>query len=277
MMGSRFPDKWLAWALLLFLAAASLGLAQTTSKKAELDRSLAAFAKVYESDRYRQLGGLAGYPELIALFEEYFKQNIAVDCGNAPATWYLAGSFYQRNGLWGEAVRCFTRALEEGFVPWEAYSGRSYCYARQGDIAKAIADADKVIELAPEVSSSFAYEHRADIYAELGNYSQAISDYTEAIKIQQQAVKKAPSSGDHVWLLYELVRLYQRRSRAYLLKEAYGAAIDDLRFVEKQLDPGPSKASVYRDIAAIYRKKGDDKSANKYLRMAQAMDAGVKR
>lgn len=32
-MGSRFPDNWLAWTLLLFLAAVGLGPAQTSGKK----------------------------------------------------------------------------------------------------------------------------------------------------------------------------------------------------------------------------------------------------
>jgi tetratricopeptide (TPR) repeat protein len=218
---------------------------------------------------------LSGDPGLEALFAEYLKLNIPIDCGNAPATWVFAGGFYRRNRRHDQAVRCYTRALELGLERHDVYMARAEAYAQLGDFAQAIADSDKAVGLSP--ASSYPYEARGEIRERRGELDQAVEDYSEAIKIQQQAVKKATSSADYKWLLYDLVRLYQRRSRAYLLKEAYGAAIDDLRFVEKQLDPGPSKAAVYRDIAAIYRKKGDDKSADKYLRMAQAIDAGVKR
>jgi tetratricopeptide (TPR) repeat protein len=265
----------IAVASLLVITAAGLGLAQTANKKDELGRQLTALSKVYENDRIAQLRFIDGNPEIKALFEEYLKLGIPIDCGNAPATWHLAGAFYQRNLQWGQAIRCHTRALELGLHDGGVYYSRSYCYSRQMDFDKAITDADKAIELEPD--DALSYERRAETYVEMKDYEKAVIDYTKAIQIRRQKVKKAASSYDHRWELSDLLGTYQKRANAFFLSKAYDRAIDDLKSVEKQLRPGPPKAAIYRAISAAYRAKGDAKSADKYSRLAEAMDPGAKK
>jgi tetratricopeptide (TPR) repeat protein len=262
-----------AWGLLLLLAAASLGLAQTANKKAELDRSLAALAKTIKVSSPGESVWLRDHPELKNLFAEYLKLNIPIECADFPVTWWLAGTFYMDTGQWDQAIRCYTRALELGYVNTSVLMFRSNVYKLLGDFAKSIADIDKAIELDPD--DALAYEWRAGTYEKMKDYDKAVNDFTEAIRIQRQEVKEAFSFVNHQERRWDLAQTYQKRSEAFFLSGAYDRAIDDLKFVEKQFRPGPAKAGVYRDIAAIYRAKGDAKKADKYLRMAEAQESKI--
>jgi tetratricopeptide (TPR) repeat protein len=147
-------------------------------------------------------------------------------------------------------------------------------YARLGDFAKAIADMDKALELSPDEPG--IYENRADIYHGKGDYRRAISDYTDAIKIRRHRIKKYKGTYSMQGREWEfLMETIYSRAKTFLAMKSYDQAIDDLRFIENQIKAGPGKASLYRAFADIYRIKGDAKSADKYLRKAEAQESKI--
>jgi len=62
----------------------------------------------------------------------------------------------------------------------ELYYRRANCYAKNGEMRKAIADYDAILKMDP--SHEEAYKYRGDCHAELGEPQLAIADYTKAIE-----------------------------------------------------------------------------------------------
>jgi len=83
--------------------------------------------------------------------------------------------------LLDEAEQCCEKALALQPREAEAYGHRALLRLVRGQVAAAMQDYDKVIELDPTPE---AYYNRAEAAARLGRYQQAVDDYSEAIRLR---------------------------------------------------------------------------------------------
>jgi tetratricopeptide (TPR) repeat protein len=120
---------------------------------------------------------------------------------------------------------------------YDAYIDRSAAYARKGDFARAIADADNAIKT---YNFDSAYANRAEIYVKMGNFNKAVSGYMEAIKIQKK---------EAIWILEgpEKAKYYRKIALVYQDK---GDAKNADKYLRKaqEMDPEakPAEESIYR-------------------------------
>ena len=246
-------------------------LGQAHFGKGDLDRALAAYSSAYEmGDAYR----LGIYWALRGVFSEFDRQKRDIEVGNSPKTLLLLGNYYKESYP-DLAIGYLTRALgflsDKGLI-YDAYIDRSVAYAKKGDFASALADADNALKTYNFVSG---YENRAEIYQKKGDLNKAVSDYNEAIKVEKKNIEKERKFSDVT--PEKLGGLYYKRGLVFLNMGSYDKAIADLVTVEKMVLPGPDQAKIDRLIADVYRLKGDAKNSEKYLKKARDMDPGAKK
>jgi tetratricopeptide (TPR) repeat protein len=127
------------------------------------------------------------------------------------------GVVFKESGDYPDALKAFNFAIEGAPNMWQAYSNRSSTYAEMGQYDSALQDADKVIELKPDVPNGYglwcwiAGDKNADldkalldcnqavdlqvksaellntrgfIYFRMSNFPAAIADYTSALAIK---------------------------------------------------------------------------------------------
>jgi tetratricopeptide (TPR) repeat protein len=84
-----------------------------------------------------------------------------------------------------ERIAACARLLESGRLKGKplgvAYGLRGLAFLDRGDIAHAIADLNRAVELAPDFAP--AYQNRGNAWYARGNYGQAIADYDATIRI----------------------------------------------------------------------------------------------
>jgi Flp pilus assembly protein TadD len=122
----------------------------------------------------------------------------------------------------------------------EAFGMRGRLYLKKADYEHAIADETKAIEINRDPLTYF--QRRGDAYLGALNYERAIADYTEVIGFV--AFPFRPE-----WLA--------KRARAL---DALGRIDEAIADQTKALRLAPS-ATLHRERAALYRKKGDDARA----------------
>ena len=243
----------------------SIGAA--SAARGDLDGALAAYAGVFERDPYNK--DLTG--RLQKLFQLYVERKKEIDCGTFGRTWDQAGRFYEKKREYASAIRCYSRALDLGFIEWSVYWGRAHAYEAAGDLAKALADADTMVKIPPPSPHSHSY--RAEIHDKMGQLDKAIEDYSEAIRLQWKSIKELDTDDKDV----EYLKLRTQRANVYTKKGEWNKAIGDLQYVSDKLRPGSGKAKVLRGIGSVYQKKGDARNAQKYFDQAEAMERGVKK
>jgi len=244
-----------------------LSIGHAHAAKGDLDSALLVYSRVFEKEPLHS-GTIEDW--LTDLFNEYYRQKRDFDCGTFKQTCYLAGRFQFDKGHFDLAVKYYSRALDLGLAEPSVYSDRSRAYERQGDFARAVADASEVIKLAPY---EFHYSVRADLYQKNGELDKAIADYTKAIKLERKFLK---ATGDRT---RTLGTLYRSRAGVFEKKQDWNKAIGDYRAMTELMVPGPSplRAKVLYWMALVYQKKGDVKNAQKYLQQAEAMDLLLKK
>jgi tetratricopeptide (TPR) repeat protein len=237
-----------------------LGIGLAYTAKGDLNGAMATYGTLYDLKPHDPEieGALKG------LFAEYVRQNRDIDCGASRSTWYLAGVFYAGRNDDSQAVRCFSRAVEQGLTGDLVFYYRSQAYAQLGDLTRAIADADREIEIRP---SELSYATRADLYAKAGEFDKAILDIGQAIRLQKKVLKGSPwdYNVDYYY------KLYWRRGDYYFLKKDWNKAIEDYKLVDDKLRPGGLKLAVNLQLADAYRNKGDEKNAQKYTELAKTV------
>jgi lipoprotein NlpI len=93
----------------------------------------------------------------------------------------------RRPGIGAEAtIRHCTAAIESGKVAGEAlamlYAIRSSEWATQGDLERALADAEAAVKIAPRLR--VALQQRGSVWANRGEPDRAIADFSAALKIK---------------------------------------------------------------------------------------------
>jgi tetratricopeptide (TPR) repeat protein len=109
---------------------------------------------------------------------ERFTRVLERDPGNAQA-WFHRGIAYLESGRPEAAIRDFTESLRRREEP-EAYYNRAMAWLDLRDLERALADLDAVLRLNPEDAE--AWNMRAIVEAERGNYARALRDIREAIE-----------------------------------------------------------------------------------------------
>ena len=94
----------------------------------------------------------------------------------------LAFGAHERKEL-GRASELYSSALRVLPHPW-AYNNRGIARAEQKDLAGALADYDRAIELDPQDAT--AYNNRADVYLELKDWESARSDYERRVALSSE-------------------------------------------------------------------------------------------
>lgn len=119
------------------------------------------------------------------------------------------GVTYSKAGLYEDAVKDFSQAIEKdpGFV--EAYYNRGHLLGRLGKPQEAIQDFTKVISLNPR--NPYAYTDRGVAYGSLGKTDLAIQDFTRAIALKP-----------------DLAAAYYNRAVGYLREKKCAEARKDL-------------------------------------------------
>ena len=147
---------------------------------------------------------------------------------------------------------------------------KGIAYMHQGQLAKAIIEHDRAIEVNPRFA--LAYNERGSCYHVIGQYDKAISDYNKAIKINPRYVdayynrarSDAQGKGQFDHAIFDLtmaiklsprhVMAYTNRGNCYKEKGQYDKAISDYN---KAIKLNPRFAMAYYNRGNAYSSKGN--------------------
>ena len=87
---------------------------------------------------------IKAFPESVADLKSYFRLPHAED----PAAYFLLGFSYQHLKNYEEALKNYSKAIELGRRDYKIFYNRAEVYLKLGQSKKALADADKSVELA---------------------------------------------------------------------------------------------------------------------------------
>jgi tetratricopeptide (TPR) repeat protein len=103
--------------------------------------------------------------------------------GTIPAVAYDIKDCVQHKDVGLQIAACTIIIGRGGNVAW-AYNNRGNAYKDKGDLAQALVDFDKSIELDPK--NVDAYNNRGTTYSDKGDLDNALADYNKAIEINPQ-------------------------------------------------------------------------------------------
>ena len=144
----------------------------------QFDKAIADFNKMIELDPKSSNGyyGRACVYDRLSMKEKYIKA--------------IENSKYRK-----KALEEYTKAIEANSRYTLAYYHRAYVYKNLGQHDKALADINKMVEVASLDEIYFdkidAYKYRAKFYTQLGQYDKALTDLTECINLETDYEKKA--------------------------------------------------------------------------------------
>ncbi|MEI7750540.1 MAG: tetratricopeptide repeat protein [Candidatus Omnitrophota bacterium] len=144
------------------------------------------------------------------------KEETAFKKGSADY-FYNQGNASKNKGDIGSAIKNWTLAIEQNPELVEAYYNRGGAYARQNIFQGALADFDKVIQLARDPKmKALAYYNKGLVSQNQNDLKQALSGYTLAIETDPSY---APA--------------YKNRAVVYLFEKNYDASWKDARRSEE--------------------------------------------
>lgn len=163
----------------------------------------------------------------------------------------LRGIALYRLGRWGESEAAFTDAIARNSREVDWWYDRAAARTYSGNLAGAVDDATRAIELNPDYA--FAYVARGRAYAGLARPAEATADYDRAAALDPGNADVYAERGLLRWQagrydqsladanrLIELdpahTRGYQRRAQTYLRLGRYGDALADLDTCDR-IDP----------------------------------------
>ena len=164
---------------------------------------------------------------------------------------FESGLTSQNKGDYGEAIKYYTNALEQGLQPPEVYNNRGNTYLKMDKIDKAINDFSKAIEIKSD--SIEAYNNRGNAHATKGDFDEAVDDYSEAIRLN--------SNFDEA---------YKNRGIAYLNKGDFERALDDF---DRAIQLDPDNPDFYISRGGAYKIKGDFENTISDLNKAIQLDS----
>ena len=165
---------------------------------------------------------------------------------------YTTAAASAEQGNVAAAIADYTKAIEidPGFQA--ALLNRGMIYQRQGNLDAAIGDYGSVIKIGPQAVTAQGLMIRGQAYEQKGDLDRAIADYTKAIK-------QSDGAG-----------AYFSRGKAYAAKRDYGRAIKDLT---KAINLEPHAPVIYQARAEAYAQQGNGALAQADQEAARAAEA----
>ncbi|MEP6924080.1 MAG: tetratricopeptide repeat protein [Pyrinomonadaceae bacterium] len=148
------------------------------------------------------------------------------------------GNVYSEKKSFDQAIADFSSAISSKPEYSTAYVGRGHAYMGKNDYPSAFADFTKAIQINPDEAE--AYYNRAIIHNSRKDFEKAIADYDKYIMLNTSNI---PFLSDG----------YQNRALAYLDIGNLAQALKDLTAA---IDLEPTRASLYKSRAIVYRKQG---------------------
>jgi tetratricopeptide (TPR) repeat protein len=92
---------------------------------------------------------------------------------------FLKGQKAFLDGHFGDSIKAFSAALDEGIHPFHSHLNRGIAYLKTGDFARAIDDFDAIIEKDPIHEHALFYRGIAEL--NLGEHNKAIQDFDRSL------------------------------------------------------------------------------------------------
>ena len=151
------------------------------------------------------------------------QQRIAQNPQAADVYYNQLGEHYGSQGESGKAIAYFQRAIECNPLCAVYYTNLGLALSNVGAADEALRNYNKALLIVP---NRMAYNNRACIYIERGQYAEAVADITAALKL-----RPAPNE------VCNKATLYATRADAYMHMEEYRKALDDLQHGIACCDP----------------------------------------
>jgi tetratricopeptide (TPR) repeat protein len=218
---------------------------------------LVAFVAFYAIDRFRAPAPAIADQQLAAA-----EAAVQADPADIPARGRLA-DLYTANGRYQDAIVQYDAILESGKETQLAHFGRAYAYKGLGELDKAAADYQVVVDIASQGEMANVDPVLNAAYYGLGEIAMKQSRYQDAITNLEAAARIKRSDADTLNLL----------GAAYLAAGEHEKAVDTTRKAIAFVPLGWSEP--YETLAAAYEKLGQADSAEWAAAMAEISSGQV--
>jgi len=113
------------------------------------------------------------------------KKQSAVET-NKSRQFAIEGNELAAEGLYGEAIQFFSKAIQLNDTEYRFFGNRSFCYERIGEYEKALSDAQRTIVLSPAWPKG--YFRQGIAYARLKLYSEAENSFAHVLKLDSNCI-----------------------------------------------------------------------------------------
>ncbi|XP_063232896.1 uncharacterized protein LOC134536833 [Bacillus rossius redtenbacheri] len=168
---------------------------------------------------------------------------------------------------YAEAVMCFSKAIRLVNNDHRFYSNRSFCYCQLEQYAKALKDAERSIELAPQ--NPKGYYRKAEALRGLKQYKQAETAYLKVLQLDEEC-EDAQQDIEDVKVLQLVEMGFDEDSSRRAIRRVHHLqnAIEELTMPQS-----PLNATVEPSIGDIYFSDDDENTGQ---RMSSRTTPGVK-
>ena len=180
--------------------------------------------------------------------EELINRAIEIEPNRATTYAVYAGGL-RAIGRRDGAIEVYTQAVQADSSYLSAYNELAYLHSYAGDFDKAMAFADRYVELAPEEANP--HDTRGDIYAHYGKLDQAIENYAKVLETD-------PNFGNALWKLTTM----------YVFKREYAEAENLIKRLLSSKDEG-NRSSVSNGLGHILVYQG------KFEQALSVLDEGI--
>ena len=175
--------------------------------------------------------------------------SIPLQAANEAYYNYLRGLVEERAGNTGPALEAYEKVVQEDPQALEAFRDIAQLRLRMGQPDAALKAAERVKELAPADPSSFLF---------LGNVYVAQGDLAKAAEAYESVLKLDPAN----------LRALENLGNYYAILDPDKA----IAYYQRYLDVDPRDADIYFQMALVYQKRGDLKSAQSFYRKSIDLD-----
>ena len=184
-----------------------------------------------------------------------------------------------------EAIRILDKRIAAAPTDSLAFAHRAWAHAWKDDLDRAMADAQRAVEL--DSQSAFAYAIRGEVLAERQQFDEAFADFDQALTLEPDCVRALRNRAAARMLLNEFTPAIEDFSQALRLdannasllterSDAYLASGDSTRAmadIRKAISCDPTDATAYQQQALIYASQKQFTEALESLGRALELDS----